>query len=296
MITTRADGITLAYEAQDQPTAEILRATCARVIPLAAERWGLKPPKDLYVYLMTEHWVRDIHAALPWYWRPFFYLSLPLWYLRLRKMFPYIGGWQQHAGRRRVIGIKPPHMLEKSDRSLGERIFIKEPDMQVKVGHLLCHELTHAFTSHLRLPAWLNEGLAMVTVDAFLGKPSVLPETVQALRKMQGKPGDSSYLTVYTRDLTGVVYLYVRGYWITRYLEATHPGLLKELLQRRRSHGDLETRLARGLYDGEHRQDAGWDGRRQFWREIDGRVVDFFQSTNEERAANEPEPVERSTG
>lgn len=271
MITTKLNGITLAYEAQDKPTAEALRETCIRVIPLAAERWGLKPPKDLHVYLMTERWVRDIHAALPWYWRPLFYISLPLWYLRLRRMFPYIGGWQQHAGGRRVIGIKPPRLLEKSNRSLGERIYIKEPDLQVKMSHLLCHELTHAFTSHLRLPAWLNEGLAMVTVDAFLGKQSVLPETVETLRKLQGKPGTGSYLKAYSRDLTGVVYIYTRGYWITRYIEEMRPELIRELLQKRRSHADLESRLAEGLGMKEH------DGRRQFWRQIDGLVADHYR-------------------
>jgi len=45
-----------------------------------------------------------------------------------------------------------------------------------KVQQIACHELVHAFTSHLRLPVWLHEGLAMVTVDRLLQNQSIQGE------------------------------------------------------------------------------------------------------------------------
>ena len=41
-----------------------------------------------------------------------------------------------------------------------------------------------------------------------------------------------------------LVYQYVRGYWLTRYLEETRPGLLKGLLSRRYPHDELESQVA----------------------------------------------------
>ena len=35
------------------------------------------------------------------------------------------------------------------------------PNLLEKIQHLTCHELVHACTAHLRLPFWLNEGIAV---------------------------------------------------------------------------------------------------------------------------------------
>jgi hypothetical protein len=64
-----------------------------------------------------------------------------------------------------AIGIKPPRLLEQSDRSIGVRMFVDEKDMKVNVQHVTCHELVHACSAHLELSTWLNEGIATVTTD-----------------------------------------------------------------------------------------------------------------------------------
>jgi hypothetical protein len=66
-------------------------------------------------------------------------------------------------------------MLLDIPTRIGERIFVKTDDV-TKVQQIACHELVHAFTSHLRLPVWLHEGLAMVTVDRLLQNQSIQGE------------------------------------------------------------------------------------------------------------------------
>jgi hypothetical protein len=216
---------------------------------------------------MDKAWVKAIFFSAPPIWRILLGLTFPIWYFRTRRIWPYAGGWQQQFGRRSVVGIKPPRLLQVSDRSLGQRIYIPEPDLNLKVEHLACHELTHALTARLRLPAWLNEGLAMAAVDQFLGRVSVKSETLSALRDSAGQAGPRSYLGVKVSDPDAMVYLYVRGYWLVRYLEETLPGLLKGLLQRRRSHKALEIELSRSL----------GLRRLEFWRKIDTLVAEYYE-------------------
>ena len=267
METSRHNGTTIACQPQDRETAQRLLRMSEKVLPMVSERWGLKPPAELWLYVMDEAWIKAIFFSAPPIWRALLGLMYPIWYNRTRRMWPYAGGWQQQFGRRSVVGIKPPRLLQTSDRSLGQRIYVPEPDLNLKVEHLASHELTHALTARLRLPAWLNEGLAMVAVDQYLGKASVKSDTLSALRSSTGKASPGSYLRVQVSDPDAMVYLYVRGYWIVRYLEETQPGLLKGLLQRRRSHAAIETELARAL--GMRRP--------EFWRNIDGRVVKYFE-------------------
>jgi len=64
------------------------------------------------------------------------------------------------------------------------------------------------------------------------------------------------------------VYLFVRGYWIVRYLEDTQPGLLRTLLAERHGHKALEDKLASAL---------GMT-REEFWGRIDGVVATHFET------------------
>jgi hypothetical protein len=183
-------------------------------------------------------------------------------------MWIYAGGWVQRYGRRIAVGIKPPRLIEVSDRSMGELIFYPEEDPSRKLESVTCHELTHAFTSHLKLPMWLNEGLAMVTVDGMAGKPTVRSETLDTLRSSSGQSGLGSYGRLRAGDTQGLVYHTVRGYWITRYIDEVRPGLLGRLLTQRRSHSVLEAEIA---------SEFGQD-RSEFWSSIDGVVVPHYEA------------------
>jgi hypothetical protein len=267
-------GLRLFYDAEEREAAELIGRACARSVPIIHDLWGLETPEDCRVYVLTT-FPRSVFVSAPWSWRVLLGITLPLWYPRQRKMWPYAGGWEQRFGRRQTVGIKPPRLLEQAEGSIGARIFYPEADVEEKVGLTTCHELSHAFVAHLKLPAWLKEGHAMVTVDAYAGKPTVRAETLEALEGSPAQPSARSHRQTSVTDPDGAVYLYTRGYWITRYLNDTQPALLRGLLVSRMPHDTLEEQIAAALD-----MDRG-----EFWQRIDPIVVSHFR----QRATGEME-------
>lgn len=249
------------FPPSEQTTAELIGAageTGARII---RDVWGLAIPPDVRLYVMTS-WREPMFHAASWPWKVLLGLTLPLWGMRARRLWQVAGGWAQQLGRRRMVGVKPPQLIQASDSSLGARIFVSEPDMTRKAQQITCHELTHAATAHLKLPSWLNEGLAMLTVDRFVGSPTVKAETAITLAHAPDTPRSRRY----PQDPDALVYLYVRGYWLTRYFEETQSGMLKDLLAQRHPHAELEARIAT-TYGME---------RAVFWRDQDKTVAAHF--------------------
>jgi hypothetical protein len=72
--------------------------------------------------------------------------------------------------------------------------------------------------------------------------------------------------SVGTADGRGLIYHYVRGYWLTRYLEETQREFIRGLLARRHARKDLEARIA----------DACGLAPAAFWQQIDAKVVLHF--------------------
>ncbi len=261
------EGLTLYFAAEEQEAAGLVREACERSARLLREQWGLAAPEDCRVYLMTS-WLDFVFRSAPWPWKVLLALTLPLWVFRVRKLWPLAGGWAQSYGRRRTVGVKPPRLLQLADRRMGERIFIEEGTLDEKVQRITCHELTHAFTSHLRLPPWLREGLAMVAVDRCFGRPTVRQETLALLELSLGKQSTRGDRRLRIEDEDALITLYARGYWLTRYIEETRPGLLKGLLSRRYRQDELEGKIAAAY------------GKRpeEFWSEMDGVLSSHFST------------------
>ena len=114
---------------------------------------------------------------------------------------------------------------------------------------------------------WLNEGLAMVTVDRFAGKRTVQSETIQALASALHGTSPGRYRELQGKNMDDLIFYHcVRGYWLTRYLEETQPDLLRDLLQERRDHSVLERSVATA-----YSMEPG-----EFWKRIDGTLVTYF--------------------
>ncbi|MGD9144758.1 MAG: hypothetical protein PVI80_04285 [Anaerolineae bacterium] len=259
-------GLTLFYDAEEGEAAELIGEACAQTVQLLKEYWGLEIPEDLRVYVMTS-WFHFLFHSPPWPWRILVALALPFLYLRIRRMWPYVGGWEQRFGRRRAVGVKPPWLLAEADRSIGARIFVPEENIEEKVALTTCHELSHAFVAHLQLPNWLKEGQAMVTVDQFAGKLTVRAETLEALERYSARARAASDRRISVQDPDAAVYLYTRGYWITRFLDEAQPELLRDLLEQRMPHQVLENRIA----------DTLGMSREEFWKSIDQTLVAHFK-------------------
>jgi hypothetical protein len=263
---TSASGLTLFFDAQEREAAQLIGQACEKSVPLIGESWGLDPPQDCRVYVMTS-WSRFVFQSAPWGRKILFAVLLPFWALRAKRLWPYAGGWVRSYGERVTVGLKPPRLVQLGDSSIGKRIFIPVQDVQEKVQFNTCHELVHAFTDHLRLPVWLHEGLAMVTVDRFAERRTVRPETLEVVARWSERAGPGGIEELHLGDPDAVVYLYVRGYWLTRYIEETRPGLLKGLLTRSRrsiSRDELESEIAA----------AYGKGREEFWGGIDGELLE----------------------
>ncbi len=265
METMPVAGLTLFFDPEERSAAELIGRACERSVQINHEYWGLDTPEDLRVYVMTS-WHHTVFHSAPGFWRILLAIAMPLWAPRARRMWPYVGGWEQRYGGRATVGIKPPRLIEEADKSIGERIFVQLEPVEERVRSVTCHELNHAFVAHLRPPAWLKEGLAMISVDQFFGKPTVQPETLAALEHPSQQAGAQSYRQVRVTDPDAAVYQYVRGYWVTRYLDETRSDLLRSLLERRQSHEELEGQVA-AAFDMSHEE---------FWSSIDGMVVSHF--------------------
>lgn len=253
----------LFFERQEAETAAIVEQACLRSVRVIEETWGLAAPAGCQVYVMTS-WLRFLSGSAPWPWRLVLAVTFPLWVFRIARLWRYAGGWAQRYGKHQAVGIKPPRLIQASDRSIGQLIFVPEDEPAEKVRLVTCHELTHACTAHLKLPSWLNEGVAMLTVDRFFGRPTIRRETLEGLQQSPKRPAEAARLNL--SDKRAVVRYYTRGYWIVRLLTEIDPQAMRALLSARRSRIDLEKRIAGilGL------------ARESLWREVDGIALSRF--------------------
>jgi hypothetical protein len=258
-------GLTLFYEAGREDAAKLIGGACKRTVEITGSRWGLEPKTGTRVYVMTS-WQRVMFHSAPGPRRVVLALTYPLWAARTRRVWEVAGGWEIYHKGRPVAAIKPPDLVAQADWSLGDQLFIREETIEDKVRHVTCHELTHAMTTHLRLPAWLKEGLAMVAVDHYFERPTVLAETLDTLVDQPPPEGQEGQRRIDFRDPEDMIHLYARGYWLTRYLDELKPELLEDLLRQPLAHEALEAQIA-----------AAWEQQPEsFWSNIDRKVVNHF--------------------
>lgn len=258
--------VLLVYDHGDQDTADLIGGVCEKAIQLAQENWGLEPPQDCRIYVMTS-WLGFVFQSAPWSWRILLGATMPLWGFRARRTWSYSAAWTQRYGGRVAIGVKPSRLLAQSDRSIGVRMFVEEKDVNVNVQHVTCHELVHACSAHLRLPMWLNEGIATVTVDRFLGRPTIKQETLEFMRGFVPKAKPPTYRELSRMKGEAIAYHGMRGYWLVRYLEEERPGFLRRVFSLRQDARAIKREMATEL---------GMEPE-SFWSEIDGVIVAHFE-------------------
>ena len=261
--------LVVVYDPREQDTADLIGGACERAIQLAQEMWGLGPPRDCRIYVMTS-WLGFVFQSAPWSWRILLGATVPFWCFRARRTWPYSAAWTQRYGRRVAIGVKPPRLLAQSDRSIGVRMFVEEKDMRVNVQHVTCHELVHACSAHLRLPSWLNEGIATVTADRFLGRPAIRWETLAFVRDFVPKGPPPTYRQLSRQGGEAIAYHGTRGYWLVRYLEEKCPGFLRHTFSLRQDGRAIERDVVAEL---------GMEPER-FWSDIDGVIAGHFEGND----------------
>jgi hypothetical protein len=237
------DGIGLYFDSAEKESAEQLVVAVEDSIHAISNTWLLSAPADCRVYLM-DSWPRCVFLGAPLATQIYLGITLPLWYREFNMRWQYAGGWSQRYGARQVVGIKVPRLIVDTPETMGESLFVREEDPEQKFLSIVCHELTHACSAHLDLPSWLNEGLAMVSVDRCLEKQTVQPNTIELLSATGGDGAPSERIDLRSQSREQIILFYVRGYWLTRFLEETHPEFTQELLKTAKSAAEYETRIA----------------------------------------------------
>jgi hypothetical protein len=255
-------GLCLYYDVEQQDAAELIGRACERSAQLCHQHWGLAIPADCRVYVMTS-WRRFLFHSAPWPGKVYLALTLPFVARRASQIWPYAGGWALQYGSRRVVGVKPPHLIEASDRSLGEQIFVQDRDLSEIVGSVTCHELVHAFTFHLKLPAWLHEGLATLAMEYYLDRRIVREETLENLAHLGLKHKGLRTVRLCVDDTQLMLAQYARGYWLTRHIDEAQPEVMRDLLVARMGHEELNDRVAK----------AFGKERKSFWEDIDRELL-----------------------
>lgn len=259
-------NVTLSFDSTEQDTADQISKACVKATQLIQEIWGLDVPEGCHIYLMTSG-LSFVFQSAPWYWRILLGVTMPFWYLRVRRTWPYSAAWTQRYGGKVAIGVKPPQLLEKSDKSISIHMFVEEKDTETKVQHIICHELVHACSAHMKLPMWLNEGLATVTVDRFLEKQTIHEKTLDLIKDFLPKGTPPTYREL--SHMSGEIFAYhtVRGYWVVRYLEEKCPGFLRRMFSLSRDSIAIGREMASEL------------GMKPetFWSEIDEVVFGHFK-------------------
>ncbi|MBT3193726.1 MAG: hypothetical protein HN341_14360 [Verrucomicrobia bacterium] len=263
------DGIRIHYCPGDENTVALLTAACQRTLWLTTELWRLSPPTDCRVYTMRSALGYLLRSA-PWPQKTIIAVLSPLVWVMLRRSWHLFPAWTQRYRDRPTIGIKPRGLFEKTDRHVSLMILNQEESIDRRIESTFCHELVHAQSAHLKLPMWLDEGIAMLTQDAYLGHPLLRPESLQLVQDHKPKRPPVSYRKLPGQPKGDIAYHYARAYWLTRFLNGRHPHVLREILSRRMRHGSIDRLVAREL---------GVPRRKQ-WQEIDGLAV---QSLTESR-------------
>ena len=268
MIQETIEQVQFFYPPEEKSDAVIIRKAISTTIEVLNQRYGLQPPDNCRVILMTG-WQMFLDNASPGLMK----LTLPLIKMLQGKRFEatwkLAGGWNQKMGRHVVAGVKPGRLIQLADRRVGEKIFIPSDSIDEKVFSITSHELTHAFSDHLRLPSWLNEGLAMLTAGHTLEKETVRNDTLEFLKN--SRIGRITRLNLANED--AIVLLYVRAYWLTRWLEQEKSNLLQSWLKRPLRPGRIDQQLA-----SEFKMSTTG-----FWNSIDHFLFDYFAREKEIR-------------
>lgn len=256
-------GFKLIYAPEEEAGAEVIRGAIEDSVPVIRELWPFRPPRRAKVVVWTD-WMDGYRQGLPRVQR----LLLPLTRKRIAgygdRLWKLVGGITLRSQPPAVL-IKPPRLLKDADIRIGEKLFVRLDDINDRVRSMVCHELVHAYATVRPLPAWLNEGIAMITVDRFFGFDNVKPQTLELLGTTTAPV--RSYRAVPRLTDSELVKFYARAYWLTRYLHEKHPEELQRILGQRFAIGVRDGRLAKIL---------GVD-KSDLWEQFDGIVWDHYR-------------------
>lgn len=263
MMKKNYGNLSLRYNSQYKESAELVSNNYKNIEGLICDLWGFNIPAR-YKIFVTDSYVRFLFATYPWYYKIVLGLSIPFWYFKVKKIWKFAGGLTLLNKNHLSIVIKPIEELAKADTSIGEKIFNKEKDQKKKVLHIITHEMVHVFSMHRKLPMWISEGIAMVTVDRFLDEQTVRNDTIKMFSDDYHQKKKLKYKDLSKASKDELAYNYGYGYWAVFYLEKEYPGFLKELFNREKVKFEKEIAEKLGI------------NKKYFWKEFERLLFNYF--------------------
>jgi hypothetical protein len=263
MLKKNKMSVLFYYKQEDEETVRLLEDILPSCDELLRNKYGLKAPKKCKVYI-TEKLVATYFFSQPFIIKLVILILAPITFPCLFFMhmnFKCCVAVASPSKRKSIIYIKPIRLLPYLE-GIGRGVFNIEPDLSIKIQGAFCHELTHAYSSKLNLPSWLNEGIAMLAMDELWGKQSVKVDSLKCLSNKNKRPSIS--LLGMSRDKVSAKYAHC--YWLTKYLLEEETELMKELLSKKLRSKKLERKISVCLHI----------NRERLWEEISSLVYDFY--------------------
>lgn len=226
-------GMPIRFARDHASTARTVAEAVTRTAEVLRSRWDLPVPARCTLDISADLAALVLKTA-PAGYRALLRLTRPLWWRRVNRIANASGGLTLPWRNQPAVGVKPAEVIASAPEGLGSRLYLSETDPLEKVRHIASHEFTHACTAHLRLPVWLNEGLAMRAVDHVAERETVLDST-QALARDLRSLDAAALRRLKTSDTDEVVALYATGYWAVRRVDEQSPQEIVTLLSRPRS-------------------------------------------------------------
>jgi hypothetical protein len=218
-------------------TESLLGEACCCAVNFLQGTWQLAVP-NCHVYV-TPKWQTIYLEHPPLVWKTMYKLGLSVLKNRrerLETLWQRSAGWFQRFGKLHFIAIKP--LVYFQTVNLQQSPLYKPMTPSQKFCNTLVHELTHAFTVHLKLPLWLNEGFALLAAEQALGYGGLREGTLELLHTPRKT---ISYFKLPSLAGEDFFYHYAKGYWLTRYLE--EQGGLEPLLKKRHSYSIINRHI-----------------------------------------------------
>lgn len=226
-----ASDARVVYEMGHDQTAAAVSEMYDSAIGHLEQLYGAKQNTDVEIVICDSPLTFLFHA-LSGLRLIFARMTLFLWKNRVMSFYNRAGGVTLHAGGRAYIWIRPPEAYDYVDRTIGNTLFGPMPDPDFRLKFVFIHEMTHAVVGNRKLPAWINEGLAMYAADTYLKKNTVRQETLENIEKRDGTFRLQGYRDMLKSRIEDIAFTYAYGYWATRYIAENHMEVLQDSIKK----------------------------------------------------------------
>ena len=266
--STAVERLEIYYDETEKGIVGVIEKAYSRTSEVVKECWGVDY-KDMIPFYVSKQCpeIKGVFDGMRWYnCLKYFYNLLfvvpvsIISFLRILMLSSAVV--LEDRDCKPLVWMKPWDMIE-SDQVVFTATFFDGDftERENNIEYITCHEIVHVNLKYLKLPQWLNEGLAMVTVDSYFGRNIIKESTINTLQAlflkkaaMKRKRGSETF--IYSE--------YIPWYWITRFLIEEYPELIEDFIRNKQSDKNIEKKIA----------DRLGIRRKVFWQEL-GELVHF---------------------